>query len=379
MSNEQFFKAAGTLQNPYIEEWKKQNKRIIGYYCTYVPEEILSAAEILGFRMRGTEAEGTSRADTILSRFNCSFIRATLDLTLQGKYNFLDGLACMNSCDHARRMYDIFKYKVLGQVEGLNKDFSLYFISVPHILTDRGLHWLNEEFQIFKDHLERNFKVKITDEKLKESIKLFNENRTLLKQIHDLRTIDNPKVSGVENLKINIANSSVPKNIANEELKKFIEEAKNRKGNSDYRARLLVTGSIIEDPTFIKIIEDVGGAVVSDMLCFGVRNFWDNIEETGNPIDAITKRYYNKVSCPRMMDDHERRFKFLQDRIKEAKVDGVIGTRIEFCDLNGCECMMNEHELEKLNIPMLSLDRDYFLGDTGRFKTRIEAFIEQIE
>ena len=80
-----------------------------------------------------------------------------------------------------------------------------------------------------------------------------------------------------------------------------------------------------------------------------------------------------------MMDDYDRRFKFLKDQLKVAKIDGVIGTRIEFCDLNGCECMMYEHDLEDLNVPMLSLDRDYFLGDKGRFKTRCEAFIEQIE
>ena len=96
-------------------------------------------------------------------------------------------------------------------------------------------------------------------------------------------------------------------------------------------------------------------------------------------MENITKRYYEKVSCPRMMDDHDRRFEFLTDQIKAAKIDGVIATRIEFCDLHGCQNMLYEHELEKINVPILSLDRDYFLGDVGRFKTRCEAFIEQIE
>ncbi len=377
MKYDEFLKISETLSNPLVEEWKKQKKKIIGYYCTYVPEEILVAAEILGFRMRGTGAEGTSRADTILSRFNCSYIRASLDLALEGKYNFLDGLIAMNSCDHARRMYDIFKYKVVGEI--LPENFPLYFLSVPHILTERGYNWLLEEFEIFITELENHFNIKITKEDLNRGIQILNENRKILKEIHGLRALDKPKISGVDILKMNVANSAIPKEIANQELSNILTNVKDSGGNSDNRARILLTGSLIDNPLFIKIIEDVGGAVVSDMLCFGTRNFWDLTEERGNPLENITKRYYYKISCPRMMDDHKRRFEFLKERIEKDKVDGVIGTRIEFCDLNGVENALYEHELENLNIPMLTLDRDYFLGDIGRYKTRIEAFIEQIE
>jgi len=80
-----------------------------------------------------------------------------------------------------------------------------------------------------------------------------------------------------------------------------------------------------------------------------------------------------------MMDDNDRRFDFLYKQIQAANVDGIIATHIEFCDLHGCQNMIFENELEKINMPILSLDRDYFLGDVGRFKTRAEAFIEQIE
>lgn len=379
MVYEDLIKVTETLSNPYIEEWKKENKKILGYYCTYIPEEILHAGGIMGVRLRGTSAEGTSRADTILSKFNCSFIRATLDLAMDGKYNFLDGLICMNSCDHARRMFDVWKHKLLGQVEGIPEDFPLFFLSIPHIITDRGVNWLKDEINFFKSDLEEKFSIKITNDNLKNSIRVLNEGRKLLRDVQELRSLEKPKLNGEEFVKLNVAYTAVPKEIFNKELNAFIGQLKDRDGISDYRARILITGSLIDDPEFIKIIEDVGGIVVSDLLCFGLRNFWDLAEESGDPFEAIIKRYYNKLSCPRMMDDYDRRFKFLKDQLKVAKIDGVIGTRIEFCDLNGCECMMYEHDLEDLNVPMLSLDRDYFLGDKGRFKTRCEAFIEQIE
>jgi len=163
MSFEKFIKVNKTLSNSYVEEWKKQGKKIIGYYCSYIPEEILVSGGIFPFRMRATEAEGTSRADTILSRFNCSFVRASLDLAMQGKYNFLDGLVVMNSCDHARRMYDIWKYKIIGKFEGIEENFGLFFISLPHIITERGYNWLLEEFTFFKENLEKTYNIKISE------------------------------------------------------------------------------------------------------------------------------------------------------------------------------------------------------------------------
>ncbi len=379
MTSQDLLKVSDTLSNLHLEEWKQQGKKIIGYYCTDVPEEILHAGGILGYRLRGTEAEGTSMADTIMNNFNCSFVRATLDLIMQGRYNFLDGLCVSNSCDHCRRIYDVYKYKIINKTNGGDANHFLTFLSTPHIISDRGYSWLKEEYKLFSNALEKRFNITISNDDLKNSIQIVNESRTLLKRAHQLRILDKPKISGVDALRLNIANTSIPKEVFNNNLKKLLENLKDKEGISDYRARVLVTGSIIDDPSVLQIIEDVGGLVASDVACFGTRNFWDLTEENGDPLNAITNRYYNKISCPRIMDSHDKRLEFLKQRIKEAKIEGVIGIKIDFCDLNGCENMVLEHELKDLEIPFLSIDREYFMGDPGRFQTRIEAFIESIE
>ena len=63
-----FVQAANTLVNPYIEQWKKEGKKILGYYCSYAPEELIHALDILPFRIRGTTCTDTVLADAILSR-----------------------------------------------------------------------------------------------------------------------------------------------------------------------------------------------------------------------------------------------------------------------------------------------------------------------
>jgi len=369
----EFVQAGTTLYNAYLTKWKRDKKKVLGYYCSYAPEEIIHALGFLPFRIRGTSCQDTVLADAILSRFNCSFVKASLNLALEGQYRFLDGLITANSCDHTRRMIDIWKAKEINA-----KEFPHFFLSIPHVITEAGLEWIKTEMTNFKESLEKTFQVSLTDENLHNSITLFNENRELLKEIYKLRIADEPKITGSEFMSLMIANQSAPKEICNSELRNILEILKARKGTENIRARLMLVGSYVDNPDFLKIFEDVGGMLVTDALCTGVRYFWDQIETSGHPLIDIIRRYYNKMSCPRMMDQHQTRLEFIKDQVKRAKVDGVVLQRIEFCDLHGSDNMLYSHELEELNIPVLNIDREYLMSDVARFKTRIEAFIEQI-
>ena len=362
-----------TLSNPYLEDWKKEGGKIVGYACTYVPEEIIHAAGMLPFRIRGTGCVGTSLADTWLTRIaNCSFARSILELALTGEYDFLDGVVFNNGCDHTRRGFENWK------AQQKTPSF-MYMLPVPHVITDDGLQWYREEVASFKDAMEKSFGIEIKDDKLKEAVKVYNETRSLLKQLYELRTQKNPPISGAETLKILLASVSMPREKFNQLLKELLNEIPSREGISDYRARIMLVGSINDDPELIELIEDIGGLVVTDSLCFGARFFWDLDKETGDPMDSITARYYYHIPCPRMYGALPQRLDFLMSAAKDAAVDGVILQSIKFCDLHGVENVLEQKALEKAGIPTLKIEREYGpLADTGRFRTRVQAFLEQI-
>ncbi|MHA1311112.1 MAG: 2-hydroxyacyl-CoA dehydratase subunit D [Candidatus Helarchaeota archaeon] len=373
LDNLDFIKLSQTIYNDYIDNWKKNNKKVYGYYCSYIPEEVLYAMEILPFRIRGTGCNDTALADSILSHFNCSFVRCTLNLVMEGKYDFLDGMIFSNSCDHVRRQYDIWNHKIMK-----GKDFPLIFLSIPHKITEAGLAWLKEEYSLLIKKLEDDQKKAFDEDNLIDIINIFNKNRQLLKSVLKFKTAKEPKLKGSEFCKIMIANSSIPKEDSNNELEKVIETLKERENLKDYKARFMLVGSYVDNPDFYKIFEDVGGLIVTDSLCYGLRYFWNEIKVSKEPLLEVINSYYNKISCPRMMDQHQQRLDFIKGQIKESNVDGVILERMEFCDLHGVDNMLLQHELEDIGIPVLSLDREYLLSDIARFKTRAEAFIEQI-
>ncbi len=372
--SEELSQLAETLSNPFVESWKKEGGKIVGYTCTYMPEEIIYAAGILPLRLRGTGCVGTAIADAYLSRIaHCSFARSVLELALTGEYDFLDGVVFTNGCDHTRRAYDNWR------AQEKTPSF-MHMIPVPHVLTEDGLQWYREEVTAFKEHLEESFGVEVTDESLTKAISVYNETRSLLKQLYELRTRKSPPITGAETLKIVVAGVSMPRDRYNQMLKQLLDEISGREGISDYRARMMIVGSVNDDPALVELIEDTGGLVVADSQCFGARLFWDLDEETGDPLNNITARYYHHIPCPRMYGEYPTRFDFVKDAARKADVDGVILQTIKYCDLHGVDNAMLEKDLEEEGIFALRLEREYGpLADMGRIRTRVQAFIERLE
>jgi benzoyl-CoA reductase/2-hydroxyglutaryl-CoA dehydratase subunit BcrC/BadD/HgdB len=381
LRNDPFIQVSNNIMNSYVKDWQQDNKKVIGHYCTYIPEELLYAANLLPFRIRSTGHQDTDLGDIYMVRFTCSFVRATLDMALRGEYDFLDGLAICNSCDHSRRMFELFDLKVFKR-SNFNKNVPRFYLALPHIITDEGFEWYFKEIQELKEEIESTYcSNRITEQALSDAIKLYNKNRMILRKIHELRIQDIPKLSGSEALQISMANSSVPKSIANLELERILNSLKEAEGIKKESKRIMLVGSELDNTFFTDLIEEVGAIVVSDFLCFGTRNFMDDIEINNkkDPLENISRRLYYRLSCPRMMDDHERRLNFIKEEVKQAEIDGIILQRINNCDLHGCDNMLFVHELKDLDIPILNIDREFFQTDTTRLQTRIEAFLEMIK
>ena len=363
---------AELIENKHVLEWKNKGSKIIGYACTYMPEEILYAFDMLPYRLTGKGAYDTSLADSYLARVNCSFCRSCLELGITGKYDFLDGAVFITGCDHNRRVFDNWK----AHPKALP---FMHMLPVPHLISDDGFNWFKEEVILLIEALERHFELKFSPEKLKAAIALYNETRRLLRKLYELRAGEAPPLSGAEMLGILAAASAMPKGIFNKLLQSLLEEIRAKETPKSDKARLLIAGSLMDEPEFLKNIEDMGAVVVTYFLCFGTRSFWEFTDENKDLITALCRRYYNHASCPRMAGEYKSRLKFIKEQIKLAKVDGVILESLKFCDLHGTDNSLLKNDLEKEGIYVIELERQYGpLSDAGRIRTRVQAFLERI-
>ena len=368
---EEIDQIASTPFNATLDAAKKDGKKIIGYFCSYIPEEIIHAAGFIPYRMRAVENKGTTLADTYFAPTVCSFTRQCFDKALNGDFDFLDGVIFMNGCDHNRRMYDNWRYA------GIKPDF-LFMLSVPHTMADTSIQAYKEDLLELKTAIESQLGVTITEDKLKDAIRLYNRKRQLLSQLSETRKKKNVPIKGSEFLSIMLAITALPIDTVIKMLEAVLAEIDGRVVNSDSDLRIFLSAACMEEVDHIRLIEDGGSIVVADKICLGAPHFNTLVDETISPFDAMAKRYLTHLSCPRMMDDIHRRLQYMHDQIEAYDIDAVISEKLEFCTLMAGEIFMHKKELARTNLPFLATDRELYGGGTGQLKTRLQAFFEQV-
>ncbi|MFX1571578.1 MAG: 2-hydroxyacyl-CoA dehydratase subunit D [Promethearchaeota archaeon] len=359
------------LLNDWVHNWKNEGKKVLGYFCSYIPEEIIYAADVLPIRMRARGCSDTPMGDAYMNPTTCSYTRCCLEMANRKEYDFLDGIVSCNCCDQVRRLYDNLRYKTPFPYH--------YIMGIPGYVSDVTIEWFKHEIIKFKKNLEHELKISIGNDDLKKVIKIYNQTRTLLKELYTLRKRDDPPISGSDIMKILSAGISIPKVEYNKLLELQLKQIIDKKGISDYKARIMLVGSMLDEPEYIEIIENLGGLVVTDSLCLGTRYFWDFVDETLDPLDALAKRYLSKISCPRMTDGHLKRAEYMVNMIKEFNIEGVIFQRMKFCALWWAEIFLLRNKLKEEGIPFLDLEREYVLSGAGAMKTRVQTFIEILE
>lgn len=363
------------ISSETAKAWKAQGKKAVGTICCHVPEEIIRAAGILPVRMRATDCVDSSDGEAWMSTFSCSFARSILQYWMDGTYD-LDGIVASDGCMMPSRMYDNAEY--IDKKNGKGRYY--HQIGAPRIVNDMTLGYYVDELKELMEGLEKLSGVKITDESLKEYIAKYNTSRKLIQEIAKLRMEDHPVINGQDFLNIVLASTNYPVEEYIEMLKEFLADAKNRKPYTDQRARLMIIGSALDDPGYLKIIEDKGGIFVADALCFGTRAFPGQLEvDDKDVLGSIAKYYLERLVCPRMMSNREELHDFIINTAKEYKVDGIIYEKMQYCECWGGESVLLEDELKAAGIPLLTVEREEHLANAGQLAIRAEAFIEMIE
>jgi len=357
----------------HILEHKHQGKKVFGWLCTYVPEEIIHAAGALPIRITGYSKEMELEDGTAYLYINsCSFSRSCLQLGLKGEYDFLDGVAGGSTCDGARRLFDLWRNYI---------DTPFYHVlTVPRKYTQSAHDLYHSQVLQFKVHLEEFMGIQITDESLYQSIGVYNESRALLKRLYELRKLDNPPITGTETMEVLNACFRMPKELFNEWLSNLLDELEASDNASKSRARLMLVGSAITNPELIGSIEELGGLIVTDELCTGTR-YWSDpvvLDKNSTPVEAISRRYLNNFPCARMFPSDER-FNRILDLARDFRVDGVISQIIRYCVPYAHDLPLLTEKLKANGIPTLALDVEYGTSGSGQIRTRVQAFLEMLE
>ncbi len=366
---------SGTISVEAAKAQRLQGKKALGIICCHIPEELLLAADVLPVRLRATGCTDISEANTWMSNFSCSFASGILQNWLDGRYE-LDGMVTSDGCMMASRICDNAAYINAKQS---NSKFFMQ-IAAPRICTPRTVEYYKGELSDLMKKLEELTGNKVTDSKLREAVAMYNEARALIKQVYELRRAKNPVITGEEALKITLSYADMPISEYIELLHAFLEVAVNRKPVEGKRARLMLIGSALDDPEYIKVVEDKGGIVVNDVLCFGGRTLGDELIIEGDDVLlSIASYYLKRIVCPRMIDNREHLHDLIISEATEYDIDGIIYEKMQNCECWGGEGVLLNGKLKDAGIPLLTVEREEKMANAGQLAVRVEAFVEMIE
>ena len=358
-----------------VRDAKRQGRGVVGIYCEFTPRELILAADAVPVCLCGASNRTIPPAETVLPSNLCPLIKSSFGYIVTNRCPFLmvaDLVVAETTCDGKKKMYEILAEKqpvhILELTQKIEED-------------EAFSHWVSEVGKLRKK-LEKVFNRTITDDDLRKAIRDMNHERSLLRRAFELGKEDPAVVTGLElaELRYRVAGDPVHLRM----LEAFIADARDRKKHGKFAAkkgapRIMITGCPTAQGTtkLIEVIEECGAVVVVQETCSGMKPLDLQVDETGDPIEAISRKYFNlPCSC---MTPNKGREELIGRLAQEFKVNAVIDLVWQACHTYNVESFLIDRFVrEKLGMQYMKVETDYSDSDRERIKVRVQTLIEML-
>lgn len=356
---------------------KDKGVPVIGSYCTYFPQELGTAMGAATVGLCSMSDETIPEAEKDLPKNLCPLIKASYGFAITDKcpyFYFSDVVVGETTCDGKKKMYEYM---------GEFKD--VFTMELPNTQKEEALKLWKSEIIRLKEYLEKKFDLEITDDMVREGIRINNNVRRSLKNLYEVMKNDPAPIKGMDLFHVlygstfKFDRAAIPAEV--DALVAKIKEEYAAGKMEEKKPRILVTGCPMGGATMkvVKAIEDNGGIVVTYESCSGAKSI-DKLVDEDNPdvYDALARRYLN-IGCS-VMTPNPNRLELLGRLIDEYKVDGVVEMVLQACHTYNVESKAIERFVtEEKGVPYLGVETDYSRADVGQLNTRITAFIEMLQ
>lgn len=369
--------------NELVQQAKADGKLCLAYTCYHIPEVLLNLDNCFSTRLRAPRTGSMDIATYYMSSYLCGFSKALVERGIEGGYNHLNALIGSESCSEMNRCYEHFE--LLNLVD--NDKFFVSIADIPFKIMPHTIKHYKRQLQTkLLDKLRDVYGVDISEQAMRKAVEEHNEVCRLITEIGEYRKEENPRITGYEFHVICLVSYVCPKYLIIDKLRETAEELKTREPDEkkNYRAKIVVVGSEMDDPDFTKLMEESGALVVADRYCFGSLPGREEIQlsDDGDVLEEIILHYMKTSECPRYMshDKVEGRKEYVRKLVNDYHAEGVIYEQLKFCEYWGYERALASHIITNdYGIPSVSVDRQYTANASGQLRTRVQAFVESLE
>ena len=363
------FKKLVDERHDYARAWKKRRGgKVIGWFDPYFPEELAYAAGMLPVRILARH-----EADDVSDKWlygACYPVRDMVNQFLKGRYDYVDGLVQMESCQWMYSAYEV----ITNNQENLLKH---YFFLPDYINAPTSKHVTRSEMETLKGRFQEWTGADITEEDLDRAIAIYNENRALLRRIGELRRADRVVIPGSEAMNILLADQVMDKAEMNEILRAYLTEVRGRQPGKD-SIRLMLIGSETWDTRLEELVESLGADVVADELDNGSSYYGNDVIWQDDRLMALALRYLGRPHSALKDNNWRRRPQRIFELAEDYAVDGALVVKQVYCHTHGTDNYMVWKLLRERTIPFYYFERGNLLQEEETL-SRLESFLAMLK
>ena len=261
--------------------------------------------------------------------------------------------------------------------------YAHYFDVPQNFRDDVGGIYYESELAELRNGLEELGGRKITDDDLRRSIAVYNENRRLVNEVYDFRTQQPWKAPSSEVYLIMRAGMLLPVEEHTQLMADYLgaAEAEDRKMRDN--CRVILHGAFCEQPplNLIKSIELSGCYIVDDDFMLVTRWLLEELSTDGDPLHTLSQAFlhHSMDNAAKYEPDGEKKGKFLAELVRERGAEGVIFAAPSFCDPALLDRPMLTNLLDAEEIPYIAFQYAENSGQMQPIREQAGTFADSIK
>ncbi len=368
--------AAAADPAAYAADWKRRTgRKVIGSFPMNFPSELTHATGALPVIVQESRTPITE-GRSLLPEFYCSYTRSVADQAAVGELDVFDAFVVADHCVQLLGAVDVIRWAK----PQIPNHFAQFISSMDDPWSAAQVR---DKIASLRVEVEEIVGHEVTADQLRASIRLFNEDRRLLREVFDLRRSGRIRISAgdLQTLVKSSMVMDIEEHISM--LRELVGGLLDADDRIDPPVRLHLSGHFCAPPRIelLDVIEDCGALVVDDDLYHGYRYIATDVPETGDPFDALAEWYLDRnisAPCGTRVQRNVDWDSYLVDSLGRSSSDGVIVLMAKFCE----PLMLYYPELRKAleahGIPVLLIETEHEGVAEESVRTRVETFVERI-
>jgi benzoyl-CoA reductase subunit C len=347
-----------------VKAWKAggENRRAVGFLPVYAPREVIHAAGALPVTLYGGGDQlEIVRGDSYFQSYICHLPRSVIELAVGGRLDALDGFLFPSTCDVIRNLSGMFQTLLPGKY--------VHYLDLPQNFDDNlGGAFYREEMRGMARSIGDLTGNAVTDERLRDSIVLFNENRRAMAELLQLRLEAPWLVPLTEYYLLLRAGGLLPVEEHTAMLRDYTAAVSETDRRPLDNIRVLLRGAFCEQPplALLRTLERAGCYVVDDDFVLGPRFIPGPLSEDGDPWQALADGFlHHSLPTACKYDAANTRGEELVRQVREVQADGVLLMAPSFCDPALLDQPLLQGALEAAGVPFTAFK---YSEDTGQFQ-----------